>query len=85
MQRAHTWTAVCSGHNILQETGMVHEALRGVVVPVHRWVSTCDGSRELSRGPFVWMVYVISLFYGFLTTSYIMICNVKMLYFIYMI
>ena len=45
------------------------EALRDALVPVHRWVSTCDGSRELSHGPCVWVVNVKSLFYGFITTS----------------
>lgn len=38
------------------------EALRDALVPVHRWVSTCDGSRELSHYPGVWAVDVKSLF-----------------------
>ena len=70
MQRAHSWTAVCSWHNVPREMGVVRgEALRDALVPVHRWASTCDGSRELSHGPCVWVVDVISLFYGSITTS----------------
>ena len=50
------------------------EVLRVALVPVHLWVSTCDGSRELSHGPFVWVVDAISLFYGFITTSLFILC-----------
>ena len=50
------------------------EALRDALVTVYRWVSTCDGSRELSYGPFEWVVDAISLFYGFITTSLFIQC-----------
>ena len=39
------------------------------VQEMHWWVSTCDGSPELSHDPFVLMVYIISLFYDSVTTS----------------
>ena len=45
------------------------EALRDALVPVHLRVSACDGSRELSHGPFVWLVDVIPLYNGLNTTS----------------
>ena len=47
------------------------EALNGALVSVHRWVSTGDVSREFSHGPFVWMVHVVSLVYGFITLLYL--------------
>ena len=57
----------------LERRGLVRgEALRDALVPVHRWVSKCDGSRELSHGPFVWVVNVKSLFYGFITSLFLL-------------
>ena len=50
------------------------EALCDALVPVHGWVSTCDGSRELSHGPFVCVEDVISLFNGFNTTYLFIHC-----------
>ena len=48
---------LCSEHTVPRETGVVcGEALCDALVPVHRWVSTSDGSRELPSGPFVWVV-----------------------------
>ena len=73
---AHTHRPpVALGTNAPRETGVVRgEALFDALVPVHRWVSTCDGSRGLSHGPFVWVVNVNSLFYGFITTSIFILC-----------
>ena len=49
--RLHVVWAHCSSRD-----GVVREALCDALVPVHWWVSTCDGSRELSHGAFVWVV-----------------------------
>ena len=58
-----------------RETGEVRgEAVRDALVLVHRWVSTCDSSRELSHDPFVCVVNVKSLFFDFITTSLFILC-----------
>ena len=73
MQCAHSWTAGWSGHKFPRETGMVRgETLRDALVPVHQWVSACDGSREHLHSPFVWVVNVKSLFYDFITSLFIL-------------
>ena len=75
MQRTHLWTTVCSGHNVPRETGVVHgEAQCDDLVPVHRRISTYEGSREFSHGPYVWVVDVISLSYDFITASLFILC-----------
>ena len=48
--------------------------VRREALHVHRWVSTYDGSRELSHGLFVWVVDAIPLFYGFIITSLFILC-----------
>ena len=69
MQRAHSWTASCSGHKCSSRdvVGMRRNS---------KWrsgtrssVGICDGSWELSHGPSVWVGNAKSFFYDFITTS----------------